>query len=594
MTVAARRWQGALVVASAVLAYLPALGAGFVFDDHVLVEGSRLVRGPLWRVWLTTTTPDYWPLTWTAFWLEWRAFGASPLGYHAVTIALHAVVALLLWRALEALRVPGAWLAGLLFAVHPAAVESVAWIAETKNTLSGSLFLASLLAWLRFDERGGRRPYLLALLSFTLAALAKAAVVMLPLVLLGIALARRGRLGRRDLAASAPFFLVALAVGLANLWFQAHNAMSGGWAPRQGLGERVGGAAWALVTYLGNALLPVRLGFVHGPWPVGSASPLYYLPAAVVVVAAGALLALRGRSAVARAAAWALGYHALMLLPVLGFVDIAYFRFGPVSNHLQYLALMGPVALAGAAVAAIARHPRAARLAPVLAAGLVVTLGGYTFARASDFEDDLSLWTAAVRRAPDSAVAHAQLSGVLGERGRTEEAHAELLAAARVSPDPVERHRYQGQALVLAGRPQEAVAEAQAVLGAEASPGARSDAAWVLAQAGEDAQALAAFRALAREAPNASDYTYWVAALLARQGQLAQAADVLRAWCSDRPGNEDMEQALALTLVRLGRVDEARERAAVVAGVAPGDPRAEAQLTEWLGARSRGAAQRAP
>lgn len=582
MTAAERRWgQGALVVAAAALAYLPALGAGFVFDDHVLVEGSRLVRGPLWRVWLTTTTPDYWPLTWTAFWLEWRAFGESPLGYHLVNVALHAGVALLLWRALAALRVPGAWFAGLLFAVHPATVESVAWIAETKNTLSGALFLAALLAWLRFDERGGRRPYALALLLFALAALAKAAVVMLPLVLLGLALARRGRLGRRDLAATAPFFLVALAVGLVNLWFQAHNAMSGGWAARRGLGERVGGAGWALVTYLGNALLPVRQGFVHGPWPVGPDSPLYYLPALAVVVAAGALLALARRSAAARAIAWALGYHALMLLPVLGFVDIAYFAFGPVSNHLQYLALMGPVALAGAGAAALVRSPR---LAPALVAGLVAALGGYTFARASDFRDDLSLWTAAVRRAPDSAVAHAMLSGVLAERGRPAEALEELLAAARASAEPAERHRYQGLALVLAGRPREAVAEAQAVLTADASPSARSDAGWMLAQAGEDAQALATFRALAREAPNASEYTYWVAALLARQGQLAQAADVLLAWCRDRPGNEELEQALAVTLVRLGRMDEARERAAVVAGAPPGDPRAEAQLAEWLAA----------
>lgn len=581
MLAEARRWRpGMALVAATVVAYLPALRAGFVFDDHVLVEGSRLLRGPLWRIWLTTTSPDYWPFTMSAFWAQWRLWGSEPAGYHAVTVLLHATAAVLLWRALRRLRVPGAWIAGLLFALHPAAVESVAWISETKNTLSGALFLGAILAWLRFDEERRPRRYALSLALFALACLAKGSVVLLPIVLLGIALARHGRLARRDWVATGPFFAVALAVGLVNVWFQRRNAMAGGWAPPRGFAQRLGESAWALVTYQRDALLPIRLGFVHEPWTIGPASPLFFLPLLSVGVAFGLLLALWRRSAAARAYLYAAGYHALLLLPVLGFVDIAYFAVGPVSNHLQYLALMGPAALAGAAIA-IAARGRAPVTAGIVAA-LALALGAGTFLRAADFESDLTLWTAAVRAAPRSPYAHDQLGTALHERGRTAEALEELLAAAYLSADPADRQRYMAQWLLLTGRSEEAIAAAREVVRSSRNPEARREAAWVLLQAGQRAEAESVFRRLVSEAPNSSDYVYWLAATIARGGRTAEAADVLRTWSRERPGHADVEHALALLLVRLGSSDEARRHAAAALGVAPDDPRAAAELAKWL------------
>src|SRR6185436_4546160 len=125
------------------------------------------------------------------FWFEWHLFGADPAGYHVVNVLLHAACAVLLGTALARLRVPGAWGAALLFAIHPVEVESVAWISERKNTLSMLLALVSLLAWIRFerldlepgspgppaglDARRRARAYATLLVAFFAALLAKTA-----------------------------------------------------------------------------------------------------------------------------------------------------------------------------------------------------------------------------------------------------------------------------------------------------------------------------------------------------------------------------------------------------------------------------------
>jgi len=568
-----------------VATYIPVFSAGFVFDDHVNISGNPLLNGPFWKIWVNKTMSDYWPLTWSTFWLEWRLWGDNAAGYHLVNLAGHIGVSVLLWRVLHTLKIPGAWLAALLFAVHPVTVESVAWITERKNVLSGVLYLAAILIWLKHEQPRPFRQIALVSVLFLLALLAKISVAMLPLVLLGIALYRYGRIGLRDLIETAPLFALALILGLVNIWFQRQNAMAGGWAPPRGLGERVASTGWSLLSYIEAAVAPFRLAFVYPEWPVTASSPLYYVPLTLVVVIAATIWLMRKRTAWAGPCLYAFGYHALMLLPVLGFIDIAYFMVGPVSNHLQYLALMGPVTLMASA---IVRFPRGSLgVATVMA----VMFCGISFQRARAFESDFSLWSAAVQDAPRSVYARNQMSTLLINSGHISEGLEHLDAAARLSREPAEQHRYRSYWLLYSKRPVEAAAEARKVLSLNGSPETISDAAFVLANTGQTAEAIELYRSFVRNSPNSSHYFYTLAALLSRTGQLYEAAEVLRDYCRRHPGNPRMEAAFGMTLSKLGLIEEARVRAAILIGAQNTDPRVDQQMREWAKPESAGTSQ---
>ena len=194
--------EAAVIMLAAVLAYLPALRAGFVFDDWTLLVQQPRVPATemLRRIWLTTDAPDYYPVTWTSWLMQRQLWGAAPLGYHVVNILLHGLNAVLIAQVLRRLSVPGGWFAGLIFAVHPVNVASVAWVSEHKNILAMLFFILTVLAYLRFEdtdsprqgtrpttERGQWRWYAVSLVCFLLSLLAKPAAVMWPVVLLGLA-----------------------------------------------------------------------------------------------------------------------------------------------------------------------------------------------------------------------------------------------------------------------------------------------------------------------------------------------------------------------------------------------------------------------
>jgi hypothetical protein len=179
-----------------VIAYLPALKGGFIWDDDAHISDNTMLRSlrGLWAIWFEPgATYQYYPLSFSVFWLEYHLWGLDTFGYHLVNVFLHLAAVLLFWRVLKQLRVPGAWLAAGLFALHPVMVMSVAWMTELKNTLSTCLALGSMLAYLRFADVGkdetmpttGRwRFYALAPVLFQLALFAKTAVSFVPVTLL--------------------------------------------------------------------------------------------------------------------------------------------------------------------------------------------------------------------------------------------------------------------------------------------------------------------------------------------------------------------------------------------------------------------------
>jgi Flp pilus assembly protein TadD len=336
---------------------------------------------------------------------------------------------------------------------------------------------------------------------------------------------------------------------------------------------------WAFLSYVRTAFLPVGLGFVHEPWPVGPGSPVFFLPLFGIALGAGLLVALRDRSAWARALLAGLGYQAVMLLPVLGLLDMAYFRVGPVSNHLQYLAIMGPVALMAAAATTAGRSSRLAR--PVSAAA-VLALGLATSRRSAEFHDDVRLWSAAARDAPGNAFARAQLGALLWRQGALDDARRELAAAAEVERDGPRRHVHRAAWLLSVGRGPEAAGEARAAIAASSDPEVRLDAAELLLRSGGSSDALPVLRGLAAAAPGSPRYAYLLANALWREGRKNEGIEVLRAFCRDHPEDPEMRKSLAIALTRAGRMEEARAVAAAASGVAESDPRAAEMLGHWL------------
>ncbi len=464
---------GLLVIGS----YLPAFLAGFVWDDEAFTEAAavRELSG-LWRIWSSPRAIEneghYWPLVYTTFWLEHKLWGFAPAGYHAVNVALHLANTLLLRRLAERLAVPGAWILAAVFAVHPLHVESVAWVIERKDLLSGLFYLAAFLAFVRFTSPDpgegaafgegrtspGRRRlpwrhYFLALALFVLALLSKSIAVTLPATLVIVQWWKRGRVTGADLLRLAPFFAAGLAVTAADLsFYQAREPLSLGYS----FVERLLIAAHALWFYAGKLLWPADLIVIYPHWEVNAADPgaWGYLAAAAALAAALWLLRRRiGRGPLAGAL-----FFAVTLSPVLGFVDYGYMQFSFVADRFQYLAGIGMTAvLTGAAAHGAGRLPGGWRKgAAAAAAAALVLLGALTWRQSEIYRDEVTFFTWVVSHNPTARGAQGNLGTALLEARRPEEALAAILVALEQDPADVKAHANAGAALVRTRRLTEA------------------------------------------------------------------------------------------------------------------------------------------
>ena len=442
---------GTVVICALVwIAYRPILPGNFLMDDRRLVDTDNpLVTGELTpaSIWFQT---DF-ALSTFAFWREWLAWGAHPGGFHAVNMLLHAIGAIFLWRVLRELRIPGAWLAAAVFAVHPVCVNSVARISELKNTLSLPFCLLS--AWLYLPNlnpnpnlnRSALR-YPLSLVFFILALMAKTSTIMLPVVFLIFAAWQNGRITRRDVLHAGPFFLVALAFGLMSSWFQRHQAMIGSTLAPESFRHRLAESGYVLWFYLGKALAPLKLNLVYPQWKIDAGSPVAYIPAFLFVMVIMVCWWFRrgwGRHALA-----ALAIFAVTLFPALGFMDSQFLTKWRVSDHLQYLPLIAPVTLA---VAALARFFPGLIFRGVTFA-LVLCLLFLTHQRAQIFASEESLFRDTLAKNPAAWGTHNDLGVILAAHEKYKEAEAEFAASLKCNPDNPDTESNLAQALAAQGK----------------------------------------------------------------------------------------------------------------------------------------------
>src|SRR5438105_3321295 len=353
------RWRvylfALLLAAITILAYRPAWNGGFLWDDDAYVTNNELLTAPdgLRRIWFSFDSPSqYFPLVYTTFRIERALWGLNPAGYHVVNVLLHVANALLVWRLLARLRVPGAWLAGAIFALHPVQVESVAWITERKNVLMGFLF------------------------------------------------------------------------------------------------------------YLGKLFWPSNLTFIYPRWIVSPTHPLQYAwLAALGGVCAAICFA---RRYVGRSLEVAALFFVATLSPVLGFIMLYTFRYTFVADHYQYLASIGPIALASAGITTLAASFKESRHFIFGAAVcLLVALTMFTWRQSTIYSDIEALWRTTIARNPGCWMAHNNLGIVLSQKGEIDEAIAHYRKTLEMSPDFAEADYNLGNALLQKGEVDAAIIHCQ-------------------------------------------------------------------------------------------------------------------------------------
>ena len=581
---------GALLLALLVaVGYYPALMGGFVWDD-VIFSTADPVRewSGIWNIWSNpkslTLEGHYWPVVYTSFWLEHKLWGLEPAGYHAVNILLQLANTLLVWRLMWRLAVPGAWLIAAVFAVHPLHVESVAWVIERKDLLSGLFYMTAVLVWLRFTEEPRWPRYCGVLGLFVASLFSKTVTVTLPAALLVLAWWKRGRVTVADGLRVLPLFAVGFAIAFADTAY---------YASREPLDldysfvERMQIAAHALWFYVGKILWPVDLAVIYPLWEVGVGDLAAWAYVAAAVALAAGLWFARGR--IGRGPLAGALFFLVTLSPVLGFVDYGFMQFSYVADRFQYLAGIGMMAvLIGAGVHAAGQLSTTARkgVLGVVLLGVAV-LAGLSWKQSHIYRDEITFFSHIVALNPEGRDAYHNLGKALQDAGRMEEALEAARIAVKQRPEFGNAYGNLGLALQHYGK----LDEAKQVLlrGREAQP----DNKMVLQNLGEVARRQEQYEEALQwyEAAIKTDRGYLNAYLgkgdaLFHLGRYDEAIVHLKKGLSLKPDRPKME-ALVHTLIgkaaqKLDRLVEARKSFEIALKIDPALIQPNLALLEFL------------
>jgi len=614
-----------LLFAITLIAYLPALRAGYIWDDDRYVTGNQDLRSVygLGRIWATPgSTPQYYPLVFTTFWLEYHLWGLRPFGFHLVNVLLHAGSAVLLWRLLRRLAVPGAMIAAAIFALHPVAVESVAWVTERKNTLSLLFYLLSLnllIGWMEPTDDGERehprnwRGYVGAFIVYVAALLSKTVTSTMPAAALVIAWWKRGRLSLRgDIVPMLPFFAVGAGLSYMTVWMErvVVGTAERDWTltPVQRL-LTAGNAFWF---YLGKLAWPADLAFIYRRWELSGSNPLHWIAPSAFLLLVVVLWALRRR--ITRGPLAAVLLFAGTLTPALGFFDVFPFEFSFVADHFQYhaciwmLALFAAVATIGASRYGLKQDQAHGAAVAVCAVLLVLTFNqsrayrnaeslwrdtvaknptapmprnnlGQLLAASNRPDEAIKHYRAAIESNPNYAIAWFNLGAALAQTGKKEEALQTYAEALERDPDNAQMHYHIGLGMQRLGRVEDAYERFTRAI--ELKPNyvdPINDLANIFAQQGRLEDAVDKYRQVLQVKPDYVVARSNLANALATLGRSEEALQEYATAVEIDPLNAGALFNYGITLDRLGRKDEARAQIAQALKLRPGWKEAEAAL----------------
>jgi protein O-mannosyl-transferase len=578
-----------------IVPFLPALEAGFVnWDDDTNFLNNPDYRGvgAAQLQWMFTTflMGHYIPLTWMTLGLDYVVWGMNPFGYHLTNILLHAANAALFYfvalrlllaggpgRSADATFAPivGAGFATLLFAIHPLRAESVAWVTERRDVLSGLFYLAVVGAYVRYCDlsvrelgraHGAREWYWASVGLFALALLSKAMAMTLPAILFVLdayPLRRLSSIGghRRWLPSRSlvleklPFFLLSLAAAITALVALTHATHVASGSDQISVGadatagvslvDRVAISAYALSFYVSKIAVPLGLSAAYElPPPSGfEAWPSYLSGAAILLVTAAVVIGRRRWPALA--AIWVA--YIVMLSPVIWVPQIA-------ADRYTYLACAGWALLGGVGLAFVWRswqQRNIDRRITVLLAGLavavVVALSILTWNQVNTWRDSETLWTHAVAGRP-SSLGHFKLGVTLEHRGNFTKAIENFEAALRINPDYADAHSALGFAFAIQGRLREAFEQ---------------------------------FNYALRLRPRLATAHTGLGLLLARQDNLSEAADHFHRALDSDPRDAQAHTNLGLILKKWGQWGEAATHFRQAAQIDPDSEQAQRAQREW-------------
>ena len=589
-------WQGGLIVLLVFLAYLPALPGGFVWDDDSWTTNLTPLfqnASGLRSIWFQPTAlQQYYPLSATTFWLDYQLWNVWTPPYHVENVLLHALAALLFWRLLLRLQLPGAWLAAALFALHPVMAESAAWITERKNVLSLALYLGAFLAYWRYAQGvTGDRPspdfrlrqaparqvgaasgpyasrftghssratchvslfYGLAFVLFTCALLAKTTAFSLPAAILLIGWWKRGQIRwRADVLPTLPFFALALGLCAVTAWLEYHACAQD---PDFDLTfpQRCLIAGHAFWFYLSKLFWPANLCFVYPRWQPDPGAVWQWLYPATAL---GMLFTLwQARRRLGRGPVTALLFYVGTLFPVLGFLNAYGMRYSFVWDHWVYLSSLGIIALAAVLVARTAEVLRKPAVAYGFAAIVLPVFAVLTWRQAGMYKDVETLWRQTLIRNPGCWMAHYNLGNYLAKQGHLEEAAEHYHSAIRMNPN---------------------------------SPDAPYNLGRVLAAEGRLDEAIENYRRAIQIDPNCFDALNNLGTALAAKGRFEEAIESFRQAIQINPNLYYALDNLGLVLANRGRFDEAIKNFHQAVQTNPNYPEAQYHLGNALAARGR-------
>jgi len=642
-----RAWlPGFCLVVVTLMAYQPVWHAGFIWDDdaHLTPPELRSLHG-LDRIWTELgATQQYYPLVYSVFWVEHKLWGDAPLGYHLINVLLHAFSALLLAKLLRQLQIPGAWLTAALFALYPLEVESVAWVSELKNTLSGVFYLGAALVYLEFDRKRSGKNYALAMGLFLLGLMSKTVIASLPAALLVIFWWQRGRLTwKGDARPLIPFFLTGIGAGLVTSWVERKLLHAEGAEYDFSIIARILIAGRDIWFYLGKIIWPADLAFFYPKWKVSPAVWWQYLFPAAVLLLLGLLIWRRWRGALA-----ALLFFVGTLFPALGFFNVYPFHYSFVADHFQYLAILGPLTLAAAGLSALPgllrksttllsrnnsvegahssspqrsppRRGRNAssvetkspttflfqrgrrqfplpggegepyqltesfRLSTALGATLLLVLGILTWKQCRAYANEDTLWQQTYRLNPDCWMAHNYFGFKQLQQGQFDEAKAQFQKALAIYPGCTDALDNLGLALLQQGRADEAILQFQKVL--EIRPDnadACNNLGTALLQKGKLDEAITYYRRALRTQPYFVDLHCNLGMALLAQGKVDEALLQYEEALQINPESGNTHKNLGLALLKKRRTLEAMAHFQKAVETIPGDAEAHFNLGNSL------------